>query len=44
MQMEGKQSDRALQEELNKLRAEQQSMKGLRDDRKRQLVSPALLL
>lgn len=44
LQSDGKQSDRVLQEELNRLRAEQQSKKNLRDDRQRQLVCMTLLL
>lgn len=44
LQNDGKESDRLLQEELNKLRAEQQSKRNLRDDRQTQLVSSVLFL
>ncbi|KAI5452761.1 DNA repair protein rad50 [Naganishia albida] len=37
IEAEGRQTDRTLQDELNKLRAEQQSKKNLRDDRQRQM-------
>lgn len=43
VQAEGKQSDRTLQDELNKLRSEQQSKKNLRDDRQKQLVRQSIL-